>query len=134
MTRASARVVHPRLRTYKSSSVADLEMIDTSPTATSPATDISAAGTSAGALDVFRLAEGSDPCAPAVQRDALEALESGGIVLLPRAGFELLPSERTLISDLRNFLVKQPGTANGRPTIIFAPTQRRIARFNFAFA
>jgi hypothetical protein len=109
-------------------------MTDTSPIATSPAGDSSGHGASDGAVDVFRLDEGFDPSAPAVQRDALEALESGGVVLLPRAGFELLASERALISELRNFLVKEPGTANGRPTIIFAPTQRRIARFNFAFA
>jgi hypothetical protein len=104
-------------------------MPDTSPIATAQTADACA-----GAVEVFRLDEGCDPSAPAVQRDALEALESGGLVLLPRAGFELLASERTLISELLNFLVKEPGTANGRPTIILAPTQRRIARFNFAFA
>jgi 3-deoxy-D-manno-octulosonic acid hydroxylase-like protein len=87
-----------------------------------------------GAVEVFRLDESADLRAPEVRRDALEAVENGGVVLLPRSGFELLASERDLISDLRNFLVKAPSTANGRPTIIFEPSRRRITRFNFAYA
>lgn len=89
---------------------------------------------SANAVEVFELPEGVDLSAPPVQNDALEALENGGVVLLPKSGFELRARERELISDLRNFLVKEPGTANGRPTIIFAPARRKIARFNFAYA
>ena len=84
--------------------------------------------------DVCRLGERVDLSAPDVQREAIETLEDGGVVLLPQCGFELSARERELIADLRNFLVNAPATANGRPTIIFAPTRRRIARFNFAYA
>src|SRR5260221_13849986 len=87
-----------------------------------------------GAVEVSRLDEGVDLPAPHRRRDALGAVENGGVVLLPRSGFELLARERDLISDLRNSLVKAPGTANGRPTIIFEPLRQRIARFNFAYA
>lgn len=88
----------------------------------------------ASAIDVLRIDGGLDLSAAGVQRDALEALESGGIVLLPTAGFRLLDSERQLLSDLGNFLTKAPDSANGRPTIIFDPARGHIKKFNYAFA
>ncbi|MBX3024821.1 Kdo hydroxylase family protein [bacterium] len=87
----------------------------------------------AGAAPVLPLAEGVDFAAPEVRREALEVLENGGVLLLPKA-FSLDAAERELIADLGNFLVREPETGNGRPTIIFQPTRRRMARFNFAFA
>lgn len=87
-----------------------------------------------GAVEVLQLEDGIDLTAPDVRRDALEMLESGGVVLLRKSEFELLTRERELISDLRNFLVEEVEIGNGRPTIIFEPGRRKIARFNFAFA
>jgi len=87
-----------------------------------------------GAVEVLRLDDGGGLAAPEVRRDALEMLESGGVVLLLKSGFELLARERELIADLRNFLVEETEIGNGRPTIIFEPGRRKIARFNFAFA
>lgn len=77
---------------------------------------------------------GDDLAAPAVRRAALETVEGGGVVMLPGAGFGLDAGERALLADLRNFLVDEPVTGNGRPTIIFEPRRRQIARFNFAIA
>ena len=88
----------------------------------------------AGAVEVLRLDDGEDLAAPASRRAALEMLENGGVVFLAKSGFELLAREQELISDLRNFLVEETEIGNGRPTIIFEPRRRRIARFNFAFA
>ena len=88
---------------------------------------------SGAAVDVLRLEE-SDLAAPEVRRDELEMVEGGGVVFLPKSGFELSAKERELIADLRNFLVEEVEIGNGRPTIIFEPRRRRIARFNFAFA
>ena len=87
-----------------------------------------------GAVEVLRLDDGVGLAAPEVRRDALEMLESGGVVLLLKSGFELLAREQELLSDLRNFLVEETEIGNGRPTIIFEPGRRKIARFNFAFA
>lgn len=90
--------------------------------------------TAGSAVDVLTLADGVELAAPAVRRDALEALENGGVVLLPTAGLQLLASERAMLSDLRNFLAKEPDIGNGRPTIIFEPGRGRIKKLNFAFA
>jgi hypothetical protein len=87
-----------------------------------------------GAVEVLRLDPGVDLTAPDVRRTALEMLESGGVVLVSQSGFELLAQEQELISNLRNFLVEEADIGNGRPTIIFTPERRKIARFNFAFA
>jgi hypothetical protein len=96
----------------------------------SPALD--GAATSGKAIEVCAL-DGVDLSAAQARRDALEALEGGGVVLLPSSGFQLLPRERELISDMRNFLVKEPTVSNGRPTIIFEPARGRITKLNFVF-
>ena len=88
----------------------------------------------AGAVEVLRLEPGVDAAAPEVGRAALEMLENGGVVQLTSSGFELEAGEREMIADLRNFLVEEPEIGNGRPTIIFDPRRRRIARFNYVFA
>jgi hypothetical protein len=87
-----------------------------------------------GAVEVLTLEDGVDLSAPEVRRNALEALENGGLVFLPKVGFELIARERELLSDLRNLLAKQPEGANGRPTIIFEPARGRIKKFNFAYS
>jgi hypothetical protein len=87
----------------------------------------------AGAVEVRRI-EGVDLAAAEVRHEALETLEQGGVLWLPGGGFALEAAERELIADLGNFLVDEPEVGNGRPTIIYEPTRRRIARFNFAFA
>jgi len=86
-----------------------------------------------GAVEVLTL-DGVDLAAPEVRRDALQALENGGVVLLPKAGFELIAREREILSDLRNILANEVDNANGRPTIIFEPARGRIKKFNFAYS
>ena len=91
-------------------------------------------GRATGAVEVLRLADDVDLDAPDVRGAALDVLEGGGVVFLPKSGFELLAHERELIADLRNFLAEETEIGNGRPTIIFEPRRYKIARFNFAFA
>jgi hypothetical protein len=85
-------------------------------------------------VELLTLAEGTDLTAAAVRRDATYVLEGGGIVLLPKTGFPLSARERELLADLRNFLVKEPSGANGRPTIMFDPRRGRIADINFTIS
>jgi hypothetical protein len=86
------------------------------------------------AVDLLTLDEGVDLSESAVRRDAMEALENGGVVFLPKIGFQLSATERELLSDLRNLLVKEPESANGRPTIIVQPARGRITKWNFAYS
>src|SRR5262245_51027887 len=86
------------------------------------------------AMNVLALGEESDLSAPEVRHEALETLESGGLILLPKIGFELTPREADILSDVKNILVRPAETANGRPTIIFDPSRRRIRKLNFVFA
>ncbi len=86
------------------------------------------------AVDVRTLDEGAELSAPEVRRNALEALENGGVVFLPKSGFELSAREREMLSDLRNILAKEPDSANGRPTIIFEPARGKIKKFNFVYS
>src|SRR5215475_1184587 len=60
-------------------------------------------GDSDSTIDVLTL-DAADLSAPDVRRSALEALENGGLVFLPRVGFPLMERERELLTDLRNFL------------------------------
>ena len=52
-----------------------------------------------GVARVSEIAPGTDRRDPKLREQALEILESGGIVLLPNAGFELTAQERILIAD-----------------------------------
>ena len=88
----------------------------------------------ASAVKVLTLDDGIDLSAPGARRDALEALEGGGVVLLPKAGFQLIAKERELLSDLRNILATEADNANGRPTIIFDPARGKIARLNYVLS
>jgi len=83
---------------------------------------------------VLTLAASADLSAPEVRREALEALEGGGVVLLEGRGFELSSREREVISDTRRMLagVEEEVTRNGRPTIIYEPWRHRIKRTHFA--
>lgn len=88
----------------------------------------------ASAVELLTLDAGIDLAAADVRRDAIEALESGHVVFLPKLGFELTSTERAMIADLRNLLTKEPDGANGRPTIIFEPWRGRIKKHNYAFS
>jgi hypothetical protein len=77
---------------------------------------------------ILTLGDGIDLSAPEVRQEALETLEGGGVVFLPKAGFDLSPRERELIANTRELLVKEPKKQNGRPTIVFDPTRGRIMR------
>jgi 3-deoxy-D-manno-oct-2-ulosonic acid (Kdo) hydroxylase len=88
----------------------------------------------ASAVELLTLDAGIDLAAADVQRDAIEALESGHVVFLPTFGFELTVRERELITDLHNILSREPDGANGRPTIIFEPRRGGIKKHNYAFS
>lgn len=61
---------------------------------------------------------------------ALEALESGGVVYLANAQFEMSSREHQIIADTQVTLPtrKERESRNGRPTIMFEPERGRILR------
>lgn len=77
---------------------------------------------------MLTLDEDVDLSSPAVQKLALQELESGGIVFLPASGFALTDEECALICDAKRLLVKEPEIRNGRPTIVYEPSSGRIRR------
>jgi hypothetical protein len=79
-------------------------------------------------VKLFTLDENIDLSAPEVRREALETVEGGGVVFLPKSGFQLTQRERELISNTKELLVKQPKKRNGRPTIVFDPARGRIMK------
>lgn len=85
-------------------------------------------------VQVLELDPSADLSSPGVRRDALDALEGGGVVLLHGRGFELTEREREVISDTRSMLegVQEEETRNGRPTIIYEPWRGKIKRAHFA--
>ena len=50
-------------------------------------------------VKVLTIEPDTDLSAPELRRSAIETLEGGGLVYLPRSGFELSARERELISD-----------------------------------
>lgn len=68
--------------------------------------------------------------APDVRADALDAVENGRILFLPKVGFELTARERDLILDREVILPgqKERESQTGRPTLIFDPDRGRIER------
>jgi hypothetical protein len=66
----------------------------------------------------------------ATQVEAREALERGGVVLLPQTAFELTARERALILDTRVILPgqRERESRTGRPTLIMYPDRGRIER------
>ena len=55
-------------------------------------------------LKILTLDESRDLCSETVRREALETLENGGVVFLPKCGFELTAAEREMIADTRAML------------------------------
>jgi hypothetical protein len=83
-------------------------------------------------VKMWRIEPGTDLSAPRVQRAAVETLEGGGVIYLPKGGFELSERERELISDTANILTRAPDVQDGRPTIIFDPARGRIKKYHYA--
>jgi hypothetical protein len=75
---------------------------------------------------------GADLSASEVRRMSIETLEGGGVIHLPRSGFELTERERELIADTANILTREPDVQDGRPTIIFDPARGRIKKYHYA--
>jgi hypothetical protein len=86
-----------------------------------------------GTVELLTLVE-DDLLLPGVASEALEALESGRLVVLAGTGFELKPSEAEILSDVGNVLERAPASENGRPTIIFDPRIGHVRRLHFARA
>jgi len=86
----------------------------------------------AGILTMLTIEPGSDLSAPELRRKAIETLEGGGVIYLPKSGFELSERERELISDTANILTREPDVQDGRPTIIFDPALGRIKKYHYA--
>jgi 3-deoxy-D-manno-oct-2-ulosonic acid (Kdo) hydroxylase len=86
-----------------------------------------------GTVKLLTLVEG-DFLRPGIAGEALEAVESGGLVFLADVGFELKPSEAEILSDVGNVLERAPASENGRPTLIFDPRIGHMRRLQFARA
>lgn len=69
---------------------------------------------------------------PSVQDSALDALERGDLILLPKISFELTERERALVTDPNVILPgkRERESETGRPTLIFNPDDGRIERTN----
>lgn len=65
-----------------------------------------------------------------VRAEAIETLEHGGIIYLPRPGFTLSESEFRFVSDASVTLPTkaEKRSQNGRPTIIYNPESGRLER------
>lgn len=65
---------------------------------------------------------------PEVQANVLHTLENGGIIYLPKSGFELSEREREMILDSSVTLPtrRERESRNGRPTVIYDPEQAKI--------
>jgi hypothetical protein len=85
-----------------------------------------------GTVKMLTIQYGADRSAPEVRRTAIETLEGGGVIYLPRSGFELTERERELISDTARILTRVPDVENGRPTIIFDPARGHIKKYHYA--
>ena len=86
----------------------------------------------AGTAEILTIEPGADLSAGDMQRMAIQTLESGGVIYLPKGGFELSGMERALISDTANILTRVPDVENGKPTIIFDPESGHIKKYHYA--
>jgi len=83
-------------------------------------------------LKMLTIEPGMDMSSPEVQRSAIQTLEEGGLIYLPKGGFELSERERELISNTANILTQVPDVENGKPTIIFDPKNGHIKKYHYA--
>ncbi len=85
----------------------------------------------AGIVKILTIEPGTDGSDPEVRRTAIETLEGGGVIYLPKSGFELSERERELISDTGKILTRKPDYEDGRPTIIFDPARGHIKKYHY---
>lgn len=80
--------------------------------------------------EILELDDSTQVDTPDVRARAIETLEAGGIVYLPRSGFELSAEEFAFVSDASVTLPTkaEKRSQNGRPTIIYNPETRRLER------
>ncbi|SDA21521.1 3-deoxy-D-manno-oct-2-ulosonic acid (Kdo) hydroxylase [Nitrosospira sp. Nsp11] len=83
-------------------------------------------------VKMLTIEPGADLSTPEMRRTAIETLEGGGVIYLPRSGFELTEQERDLISDTAKILTQEPDVQDGRPTIIFDPARGSIKKYHYA--
>lgn len=83
-------------------------------------------------VKMLTIEPGTDLAAAEIRRTAIETLEGGGIIYLPKSGFELSERERELITDTSNILTREPDVQDGRPTIIFDPARGHIKKYHYA--
>lgn len=88
-------------------------------------------GEETGTAKILTIEPGTDLGAPEVQRTAVETLEGGGVIYLPKSGFKLSERERELISDTAKILTRTPNFEDGRPTIIFDPDRGQIRKYHY---
>lgn len=84
-----------------------------------------------GTVKMLTIEPGTDRSGPEIRRTAIETLEGGGVIYLPRDGFELSGRERELISDTAQILTRKPYYEDGRPTIIFDPARGRLKKYHY---
>lgn len=84
-----------------------------------------------GTVKMLTIEPGTDRSGPEIRRTAIETLEGGGVIYLPRDGFELSERERELISDTAKILTRKPYYEDGRPTIIFDPARGRLKKYHY---
>ena len=89
-------------------------------------------GEEAEIVKMLTVEPGADLAAPELRRAAIETLEGGGIIYLPKSGFELSGREQELISDPAKILTQVPDVEDGRPTIIYDPAHGRIKKYHYA--
>ena len=76
---------------------------------------------------MLAIGPGADLSVPKVRYKAIEILEGGGVIYLPRSGFELSERERELISNTSNILTRLPDVEDGRRSFSI---QRMVASRN----
>jgi hypothetical protein len=81
---------------------------------------------------MWTIEPGTNLSASEVRRMSIQTLEGGGVIYLPRSGFDLTQRERELIADTANILTREPDVQDGRPTIIFDPARGRIKKYHYA--
>lgn len=85
---------------------------------------------------ILRLGAGTDLSSPSARQDALETVESAGLVVLVGCGFELTQEERHLVANTRHIVtgIDDDDIRDGRPTIIYEPWHGAIKKRRYAHA
>lgn len=86
------------------------------------------ASSTGATVDILEIAPNADHTDPALRERARTVLEAGGILYLPRSGFELSEQERALVTDAAITLPtrRERESRNGRPTVIYDPRRGHI--------